>query len=831
LSDIFSDIDLPVKECIPELLQTLKKSNTAIVSAPPGAGKSTLLPLTLLNEPWLNGKKIIVLEPRRIAAKTIAARMAQLLGEEVGQTVGYRIKLETRVGKHTKIEVVTEGILTRMLQSNPDLTDTGIVLFDEFHERSIHADLSLALCREAQQIVRPDLRIVIMSATLHLERLSTLLNAPVISSKGRQFPVEIIYTQDTDPFSIPEMTADLLVKISNKHEGDILVFLPGESEIRKCNEVLSKNQTVREFSIHPLFGMLPLHQQMAALLPHKDGKRKIVLATSIAETSLTIEGIRVVIDSGYGKTQRFDSRSGLSRLETVTITKDVADQRAGRAGRLSEGVCYRMWSIATHTRLREHRIPEILEADLCSLVLDLKKWGNQNTSDLVWLDPPPLGAVMAAEETLEQIEAINGIKITEHGRALHQLPCHPRIAHMLLKARELGLESLAADLAALMEERDPMREAGCDITIRIEQLRKQRMRNSFERSFKRISQNAAYYLSLLQSISSNDSFDPTDAGLLISFAFPERIAGARPGNNAQFQLANGRLAMFSHKDDLAHEQWLAVAHVDAREGIGKIFLAAPLNPKDLAPLVKKITQVNWDTKKGGLIAHEEMRIGSIVLQSKPMQHVDPQLKAQGICNSIAKEGLHLLQPDTRTNQLINRIESLRKWDLIHQWPDFSPNTLQKTANEWLTPYLDKVKRNEDLHKLPLFDILYSSLDFPLQQALNILAPEKITVPSGSSVTILYHINGQSPVLSVRLQELFGLLETPSVCRGTIKLVIHLLSPGYKPVQVTSDLTSFWKNTYKEVKNELKRRYPKHSWPENPLEAIPVKGAQRKSTTQ
>ncbi len=831
MTDNYSHINLPVKDCIPQFLQSLNSINTVIVSAPPGAGKSTLLPLTLLNQSWLKGKKIILLEPRRIAAKTIAARMADLLGEDVGQTVGYRIKLESKVGKHTRLEVVTEGILTRMLQSDPELADVGVVLFDEFHERSIHADVSLALCREAQQIVRPDLRIIVMSATLQLDRLSQLLNAPIISSDGRQYPVTIHYTHDVDPFTISEMAADLVTKVVTKHEGDVLVFLPGEGEIRKCAELLAKHPFNQKISIHPLYGMLPLHQQMAAILPHKEGKRKIVLATSIAETSLTIEGIRIVVDSGYGKTQRFDPRSGLSRLETVTITTDVADQRAGRAGRLSEGVCYRMWSKATHMRLKEHRTPEILEADLSSLLLEMKKWGTQHIEKLTWLDPPPTGALRAASETLEQIEAIEFDKITEHGIAVHRLPCHPRIAHMLIKAKEIGLESLAADLAALIEERDPMKDAGCDITARVEQLRKQRQRNSFDRSFKRISQHAEYYLYLLQGASSNEPFDPTDAGLLISYAFPERIASARPGNNAQFQLANGRLAMFSHKDDLAHEQWLAVAHLDARDGMGKIFLAAPLNPKDLAQMVKKLTQVNWDTKKGGLVAQEEWRIGSIILQSKPLQNVDPQLKAQGICNSIAKEGLHLLQPDARTLQLINRIESLRKWDLKHAWPNFESTSLQQNCHHWLTPYLQEVKRTEDLHKLPLYNILYASLDWELQQVLDQLAPEKIEVPSGSSIPLQYYASGQFPELHVRLQEVFGLMQTPSVCNGKINVVIHLLSPGYKPVQITTDLQSFWQNMYHEVKKELKRRYLKHAWPDNPLEATAVRGVQRKPSTK
>ncbi len=825
----YLSIDLPVVEIIPQLQAVLATNDVVVLSAPTGAGKSTLLPLALLHETWLQGKKIIVLEPRRLAAKTIAYRMAQLLGEEVGNTIGYRIKMETRVSKNTRLEVITEGILTKMLQSDPELSDIGLILFDEFHERSLHADLALALCRDAQKIVRPDLKMVIMSATLNIGDLSTLLQAPVVESKGRQFPVSINYSGDTELSTLAEMVCKQVIEVYEKHEGDVLVFLPGEGDIHKCTALLSQSSRLKGCKLHPLFGMLPMNKQMAALMPDREGNRKIVLATSIAETSLTIEGITVVVDSGFGKTQRFDPKSGLSRLETIQISNDVADQRTGRAGRLTSGHCYRMWSKATQSRIKEHRTPEILEADLSSLVLDLYLWGTKKPNELIWLNPPPIGALQAAEETLENLEAIVDKKVTEHGKAIHNLPCHPRIAHMLIKADEFGLTHLATDIAALLEERDPLREAGADITQRIELLRKYREENRLGKGFTKIEKNAGNYRSLLNLETENDHFDATEAGLLISFAYPERIAGARPGNNAQFQLANGRLAMIGHKDNLAHEPWLAVAHADARDGMGKIHLAAPLNPKDLASLVKTVDNVSWDAKKGGLIAATEMRIGSIVLSSRPLQQFDKNQKVKAICQALKKEGENLLDFNEKIIQLQNRMASLSIWNPAEKWPDFSTQTLLLTTENWLSTYLDSIKKNEDLKKLDLFTILLNTLSWEQQQLLSELAPEKIEVPSGSKIPLFYHPNGQTPILSVRLQELFGILTTPTVNNGKNSVVLHLLSPGYKPVQVTSDLNSFWSNTYQEVKKELKRRYPKHSWPENPFEAKAISGAVKKHT--
>ncbi|MBA3680907.1 MAG: ATP-dependent helicase HrpB [Bacteroidetes bacterium] len=813
-------IDLPVTEIINFVREQLAAQNTLIVNAPPGAGKSTLLPLALLDQEWLGNKKIIMLEPRRLAARTIAARMASLLGDDVGQTAGYRVRFDNKVSAKTKIEVVTEGILTRMLHSDNALEEVGLVIFDEFHERSLHADLALALCREAQQVLRPDLRIVIMSATLNMPQLKALLKAPVAISEGKQFPVEIIYNGDADETLLPELTARTVMKAVKENDGDVLVFLPGEGEIKKCEELL--RGALPEFSIHPLYGQLPQQEQFFAIMPNKFGKRKIVLATSIAETSLTIEGIKIVVDTGFGRSSRFDTRSGLSKLETLRISKDSADQRAGRAGRLSSGVCYRMWTKATHERLAEHRIPEIMEADLASLVLDMASWGVSNILDLTWLTPPPKAAIAQATEILHQLNALENNKITEHGKQVHRLACHPRIAHMLLMAKEIKDKQLGTDLAAVLEERDPLpRETGIDINLRVEALRRARVNNGGGNRFGRIEKVASSYRKMLEIDADNGPVDVFETGLLLAYAYPERIAFARPGNNAQFQLANGKYAMASHKDDLAHEPWLAVAHMDLRDGLGKIFLAAPLNPKNLLPMVKEQTVINWDTRKGGIIATKELKIGSLVLQSKPLTNPNEEQIAIAISNAIKNEGENLLDFDEKMVQLQNRIMSLRIWNAEENWPDVSTAVLLATNEKWLAPYLKNIKKPDDLKKINLSDVLFHSLDWEKQQALNTLAPQKLEVPSGSEIKIEYFINAAVPVLSVRLQEVFGLSDTPTVNNGKTKVVMHLLSPGYKPVQVTSDLKSFWNNLYFEVKKELQRRYPKHAWPEDPWTAPAV----------
>ncbi|WP_196888426.1 ATP-dependent helicase HrpB [Aureivirga sp. CE67] len=822
----YQNIDLPVKDVIPEIQQKLQESNTLIVKAPPGAGKSTLLPLALLNEPWLEGKKILMLEPRRLAAKTIANRMADLLGEKAGETVGYRIRFESKVGPNTKIEVLTEGILTRMIHEDNALENVGLVIFDEFHERSIHADVAMALCRESQAILRDDLRVLVMSATMDMPELSKMLNSPIVESKGRQYPVEIHYTGESDMRLLPELTSKVIKDVIKNHEGDILVFLPGQGEIRKCEDILK--QSLKDIMIHPLYGQLPAKQQFSAIVPNKNGKRKVVLATNIAETSLTIQGVKVVIDSGFERTAKFNPNTGLSRLETIQIAKDSADQRAGRAGRLSAGTCYRMWSIATQSRLDEQRRPEIEDADLTSLVLDMAQWGIVNAEDLSWVTPPPKGHIAQASELLHELEALEQNKITEHGKELHRLPTHPRIAHMLIKAKENKQLALATDIAPLLEERDPLSaEVGININLRIEALRRFRSEKIGGKRLVRIEKIAAQYRNMLNIPVDNSTFDDYETGILLAYAYPERIACARPGNNAQFQMANGKSATAGHRDDLAHESWLAIAHVNDRHGVGKIFMASPLNPRDLMPLVKTKEIITWNTKKGGLIATEDLRIGSIVLKSTPIADADEDLVLEAITNAIKKEGAHLLDWNEDVEQWQNKVLSLRKWNPEAGFPDVHTKTLLETNGEWLAPYLRDINKPEDLKKINLKEVLEYSLEPELQSKLKTLTPSRIEVPSGSFIKIKYQANGSEPVLAVRLQECFGMKETPTVNNGKINVLMHLLSPGFKIVQITSDIKSFWDNAYFEVRKDLRMRYKKHFWPEKPWEEEAIKGSMKR----
>ena len=820
-------LQLPVIEIIDEVKRQLARKNTLIVTAPPGAGKSTVLPLALLGEPWLISKKIIVLEPRRLAASSIAHRMADLLGEPVGNTVGYRIRFENKVSKNTRIEVVTEGILTRMLQSDNALENVGLIVFDEFHERSIHADIALALSRDVQEVLRSDLRILIMSATLDVSQLGELLNAAIVESEGKMYAVELIYTGEQDIINLADLCGRTVVKAVKEREGDCLVFLPGQAEIRKCSEMLSK--TLSGFAIYNLYGQLSHMEQKAALLRDVGGRRKIVLATSIAETSLTIEGIKIVVDSGFTRKQTFDPLTGLSALKTVQVSVDSADQRAGRAGRLSEGTCYRMWSAATQQRLAPYRAPEILETDLTPLLLELLEWGVTDTASLFWLNVPPASALIAAKGLLASLGAVENDKITVRGKKMHRLPLHPRLANMLIQAEELGKLSLATDLAALLEERDPFDRAlvGADINLRIEHLRRYRSEQRPDRNWEKIEKTAGAYRTLFHIAPDNSTVGSYDTGLLLAYAYPERIASVKDARKGLFLLANGRSAAISREDGLAHEAWLAVAELDAQRGQGKIFSAAPVNPQDIIHLAKEMENIRWDTRKRELLATTDLCIGSIVLRSKPLAYLDSRKLEDVISVTIKTEGKNLLDFSEEVTAWQNRVLSLKIWNPGQHWPDVSTDALLERNIPWLGPYFEQLRKAEDFKRINLLLVLKNSLNYEQQIQLNTLAPETIPVPSSSNIKLNYSRYGQEPVLAVRLQELFGMVSTPKVNAGTKNVVIHLLSPGYKPVQVTSDLRSFWENTYFEVRKELKRRYPKHSWPENPLEAEPVRGVKRR----
>ncbi|MFD1553176.1 ATP-dependent helicase HrpB [Putridiphycobacter roseus] len=822
-----NDHQLPIVSVTAEVKEKLIQHNTLILSAPPGAGKSTLLPLALLDMPFLKGQKIVMLEPRRLAAKTIAQRLADLLGEKVGDSIGYRIRFESKTSANTKLEILTEGILTRMLQSDNGLEGIGMIIFDEFHERSIHADVALALARASQEILRPELRILVMSATLNMPELIDLLKAPFVQSEGRQYPIDVKYVDQNDEQMMAETTAQVVKTALKQEEGDILVFLPGQREIKNCASILRRS--FDDLAVHELYGKLPYSAQQAAIMPNRDGKRKVVIATAIAETSLTIEGVKVVVDSGWGRKAKYDPKTGLSGLVTYHISKDSADQRAGRAGRLSPGTCYRMWSKGKHAQLAKFNVPEILEADLTPLVLELAAWGINDPNTLTWLSPPPAYALKEGTATLESLNAIKDSKLTEHGKAIQKLPCHPRIAHLLLMAIEDDQAQLGTDLAAILEEKDPLpRETGIDINLRIEALRRSRKQDKKGGKFSKIEKVASQYRRMLKIEVDNATFDPFDTGLLLVHAYPERIAFARPGNNAQFQLANGKFAMAGHKDDLAYEPWLAIAHMNDSDKMGRIYLASPLNPTDLKPFVKNVETIQWNSKKGGLIATKDTRIGSIILQSKPILDIEPAEIVAAISEAIIKEGAHLLDFNEEVQQWQNRIITLQALNPNLQFPKVDTASLLANNETWLAPYLNGIKKAEDLKKINLLEVLTHSLDFEQQKTLNKLAPTKIEVPSGSHIKLDYQANGTTPILPVRLQEVFGLMDTPTINEGKTAVLMHLLSPGFKLVQITGDLSSFWENAYFAVRKEMRAKYKRHAWPENPLEHPAISGTKRRN---
>jgi ATP-dependent helicase HrpB len=817
----------PVEEIVHEVRDQLASNKIVLLQAPPGAGKSTILPLRLLDEPWLNGRKIIMLEPRRLATRSVALRMASLLNENAGETIGYRVRFETVVTSKTRCEVVTEGILTRMIQSDNALEEVGLVIFDEFHERSIHADLALALCLQMRQILRNDLRILIMSATLESSRMAEILKAPVITSTGKQYPVSLRYLPADKSASIASAVARVIRKALAEETGDILVFLPGTGDIHRVMDLLNNGSD--SVSIHPLYGDLPFKKQQEAILPHPKGLRKIVLATSIAETSLTIEGITIVIDSGFARVPKFDPRSGLTRLETIRVTRDAADQRAGRAGRLGPGICYRLWPEAFQHTLAAARQPEILEADLTPMMLELTNWGVKSINELTWITPPTAGAVNQAKDLLRQLSAIEDDTITPRGKRMLELPTHPRIAHMLLESNDLT--SLATDLAALLEERDPLSKLpGADLSLRVELLRRWRSgeRVAAEQStLDRIEKLAAAWRKAFRIAVDNRLPVDSDVGKLLSEAYPERVARQQEKHSNRYKLANGRTVRLPDHDPLIRETWLAVAHLDSGDTEGKIFLAAPLAEEDLMHRATEHEVVIWNREKGMITAAKEKRIANVVISSKPIVQVPQELKIKILCEAVCAEGLKLLNWDDAQREWQARVMSLRYWRNNEGWPDVTDDHLLNTVDIWLAPYLSDVNKRQDFERLDLSNILTGVLPWNLSRDLDKLAPTKLAVPSGSMIKLAYSLLGAAPVMEVRLQEVFGLHETPTVNEGRNKVLMHLLSPGFKPVQVTQDLKSFWQTTYHEVRKELRIRYPRHHWPEDPWTAEAIRGPKRR----
>lgn len=805
-------MDFPVDQIIPQLSAALGNGPAALLVAEPGAGKTTRVPLKLLDAPWLKGQKIVMLEPRRLAARNAAHRMAETLGEEVGGTVGYTVRLERRVSAKTRIEVVTEGILTRRLQQDPELAGTGLVIFDEFHERSLDADLGLALTLDIQRGLRDDLRILVMSATLDAARVAAHLgDAPVIDAPGRVFPVETRHLDKAQRQTISADAVRAVHRALDETDTSILVFLPGEAEIRRTEDALNSSGLPRNTVVRPLYGAMSFAEQDAAIRPSPPGERKVVLATTIAETSLTIDGIGAVIDTGFKRVPRFDPASGMTALETVRVSLASADQRRGRAGRLGPGVGYRLWPEAESRALKPHDEPEIFVADLAPLVLELAAWGVTEPKSLPWLDPPPAAPFAQAQDLLKRLEALDAEnKITAMGKQMVRLPLHPRLAHMVVK----GASALAADLAAMLSERDGLpRDAGTDITSRLAHLRGG-ARDRIRQSAKQIRQIAGI----------KDEDSDVSAGVLVAFAFPDRIAQRR-GGDRRYRLSGGGGAVLPEHDALVTQDFLAVATTDGAAGDQKIFLAAPLSLKEIEEhfrdQIESRDGVFWDSRAKAVSAAKSRRLGALVLEEKPSTNADPTLIAEAMTEGVREMGLASLPWTEGAKILRARAMFLRRLFPEEGWPDLSDEALLATLSDWLTPYLAGISRKAHLDRLDMHQIIQSLIPHELARRMDRLAPVRIEVPSGADVRIDYETEGD-PVLRVRLQEMFGLAKTPAIAEGRSPLRIELLSPAGRPLAVTQSLETFWTNGYPGVRSDMRGRYPKHAWPEDPLNAAPVK---------
>jgi ATP-dependent helicase HrpB len=806
-------MDFPVDLVIPALKSALADKPCAVLVAEPGAGKTTRVPLALKDEAWLFGKRIVMLEPRRLAARAAAKRMAETLGEAVGDTVGYTVRLERKVSGRTRIEVVTEGILTRRLQSDPELSDTGLLIFDEFHERSLDGDLGLALALDVQRGLRPDLRIMVMSATLDSEKLSTHLgDAPVISAAGRLFPVDVVHLDKATRQTLIDDAVKAILRALRDVQGSVLVFLPGESEIRRVEERLLQGTLPANVDVRPLYGAMDLKAQDEAIQPSPAGRRKIVLATTIAETSLTIEGIEAVIDTGLKRAPRFDTTSGMTTLETVRVSQASAEQRKGRAGRLGLGTCYRLWPEAETRALAPHDEPEIRAADLSGLALEMARWGVSSVDGLPWYEQPPKAAFAQAQDLLQKLGALDlQCAITAHGKAMAELPLHPRLAHMVIAARHLGAGQSAAEIAGLLSERDgAVRDASIDVEQRL-----MMMRGAARARWQQVVKQVRDLASLKQ-----DSSDVSH-GVLVALAYPDRIARKRGG---RYLLSGGGGAVLPPHDNLNKSDWLAIATLDGAAGDGKARLAAELSQRDVetyfSDLIIETQGVHWDTKANAVKAGLTRRLGAIILQEKPAADIDRSQTAAAMLEGVALMGLSCLPWTEAARGFQARVKFLARVMPDAGFPALADEALSASMATWLAPYLEGMLRKGDLARLDLLQILQSLLPQDLLRRMEKLAPQRMTVPGGGSYRIDYDVEGD-PVLQVRLQEMFGLQAAPQVADGRARLKIVMLSPGMKPVAVTQSLETFWLQGYPDVRKDMRGRYPKHSWPEDPLTATAV----------
>jgi ATP-dependent helicase HrpB len=823
-------LPLPIDAVLAPLAAALASGPSVVLQAPPGAGKTTRVPLALLEQPWLAGQRILMLEPRRLAARAAARRMAASRGEAVGEVVGFRVRGESRVSARTRIEVVTEGILTRMLHSDAALDGVGLVIFDEFHERSLHADLGLALTLETQSVLRPELRILVMSATLDGARVSALLgDAPVVASEGRAYPVEIRHRPRR-----AEQFLDVAMASAIRHAladvaVSVLAFLPGAGEIRSTVQRLMEGPLPEDVAVFPLFGALPPDAQDAALAPASPGRRKVVLATSIAQTSLTIEGIRVVIDGGLSRVPSFSPRSGMSRLQTVRVSCASADQRCGRAGRTAPGICYRLWAAEDQAGLLERDRPEILDADLAPLALDLAIAGIVDPSALRWLDVPPAPALSQSRELLVQLGALTSEhRVTAHGRAMARLATHPRLAHMLLRARELGMGATACAVAALLDERDVVRRVAgrqdADLRHRLAlvEAREVPPGPDIDRdTLRRVREQRRVWRSELR-VDRDVVADEAECGAVLALAFPDRVARRRAGGGDRFLLRGGLGATLVDAGTLADAQFLTIAELDGQRPHAGILLAAPLERADLDRLfgeqIERDESVTWDEASGSISAVARERLGAITLRETPLRDASDEAVADALLDVVARAGVLTLRWGVDAQRVRERVAFLHA--CFPGWPDVGDAALAASAREWLRPHLVGLRRRAQVEQLDLATLLLGRLTWEQRARLDELAPTHFEGPTGSRIRIDYG-DPHAPVLAVRLQELFGLDVSPSIAAGRVPLTLHLLSPAHRPVQVTRDLPGFWRGSYFEVRKELRGRYPKHEWPDDPLRALPT----------
>jgi ATP-dependent helicase HrpB len=832
--------ELPVAEVLPKLRAALARGHAVLV-APPGSGKTTLVPLALLDEPWLAGGRIVMLEPRRLAARAAAARMAETTGTAVGDRIGYQVRFDRRVGARTRIEVVTEGVLARRLQGDPELGGVGLVVFDEFHERSIHADLALALCLDVARSLRQDLRVLVMSATLETEPLAVLLGGvPVVRGEGRQYPVELRYLERPAEGPLVSVVERATRRALAEQTGDLLVFLPGGGEIRAVAERLAA-AAPEDLVVAPLYGDLPKADQDAAIRPRADGRRRVVLATDIAETSLTIDGVSAVVDGGYCRQPRFDPNRGLSRLETLRISRASAQQRAGRAGRQAPGVCYRLWTEPEHRGLAERAEPEIRVADLAPVALELLRWGVTDPSQLTWLDPPPPAHWAQALDALRQLDLVDAVgRLTSVGAQVAALGAEPRLGLLLVQGVALGVATLAADVVALLEERDPLRAragepAQVDVELRLHALEAARSGqvpgNADASTLRRVERAARHWSAVAARLAAAPGAGGSaSVGGLLSLAFPDRIARRRGESGSRYLLASGRGVTLPEGDPLSTADFIVVPELDAGRADGRVYAAAALPLAELRALhrsrIRREDEVRWDVERGLVRAERVERLGAIVVAATPIAEPDPAVVAGVLCAALRTAGVGTLGWSDAARQLQARVAFVRRHDPEGGWPDLADDRLAATLEVWLGPWLDGLRRLEDVRRVDLVPILAGFLDGRQSQRLERLAPAYLTVPSGSRKRIDY--GPDPPVLAVKLQEMFGLADTPRLCDGRVAVMLHLLSPAQRPVQVTRDLAGFWARGYAEVRKELRGRYPKHPWPDDPRNAVPTALARRRS---